>query len=109
MAINEVARDDGRIVDFNDKSRIERRFRPEQETVIDPVTKQSVVHDKLGPDGKPLYVWVAYEKVAIEPNAEGKRIHPVHGQETAFTYAWVIRGQGTEAEARAIAEKIAAS
>ena len=117
MPLTVTEHDDGRIVDFGDKARIERRLLPEQEPVIDsktgapfvnPFSGQPVTRDVIGSDGKPVHVWVAYEKVAIEPNQDGKRLHPVHGEETTYTYVWVIRGQGSEAEARAFAEKIAA-
>lgn len=117
MPLTVTEHDDGRIIDFGDKARIERRLLPEQEPVIDsktgapfvnPFSGQPVTRDVIGPDGKPVYVWVAYEKVTIEPGQDGKRVHPVHGGETTYTYVWVIRGEGSEAEARATAEKIAA-
>lgn len=111
---DEVAYNDGLLVDFGDRARIERRFRPEQEPilekgkpVLDPISKKPVTKDVIGSDGAPIYVWVAYEKVPVEPNKDGKRIHPVLGQETTHTHVWMIRGQGTEAEARAIAKRIA--
>lgn len=84
--VDVVERDDGRLIDFGDRVRVERRGKAED-------------------DG--TYVWVVYQKADIQPNAEGVRIHPVHGQPTDFTYVWLIVGQGTEAEARAQALALA--
>ncbi|NEV80556.1 hypothetical protein DYI24_26335 [Rhodopseudomonas sp. BR0C11] len=85
--VDVVERDDGRLIDFGDRARVERRAKPEE-------------------DGS--YVWVAYEKVDV---VDGK--HPVlkdaNGEpaQTTYTYVWVIRGSGTEAEARAQALALA--
>lgn len=81
-----VERDGGRMIDFGDRVRVERRGRPEE-------------------DGS--FVWVVYQKADILPNAEGIRIHPVHGHPTEFTYVWLIAGDGTETEARAQALALA--
>lgn len=85
-----VSYDDGRIVDFGECVRIERRARAE-----------------AGPDGAPLYRWVLYEKVVAEPDEKGRRIHPVLGRPTTLADVWVPRNEGDEKEMRALAERIA--
>lgn len=99
------------IIDIGENARVERRARAEykpvvnQETgepILHPLTKEPLYEVICDSNGDPVYIWVVYEKVLVKDG-----VHPVLNEKTSHEHVWVIRGQGTEQEARSIAEKIA--
>ncbi len=59
------------------------------------------------PEADGSYRWVVYRRQDVPADEDGKRTHPVHGQETTVDHVWMIVGDYPEAEAKGKAAALA--